>query len=271
MRLLTLEEAAALPVSMVGGKASGLCRLAAIGMPVPPARVLSVEGHAQYLLGHAVGGELRGALAGAAAVLRDPLAVRSSAVDEDLAGRSAAGQYQSVMGVRGLDELCRAVERCYAAAESERVRVYQGGEASSVALVLQEQVRAQRAGVAFSLDPVTGSQDVVIIEAVFGHGEGIVSGELAPDRYVVPRSGAAVRVRRAAKSQMSDGAALYPVADERRLARVLRDDEARRVATVVLDAERGFEAPVDVEFCWAGDALWLVQCRPITTPRAAVA
>jgi phosphoenolpyruvate synthase/pyruvate phosphate dikinase len=270
MKLLTLEEAAGLPTTSVGGKASGLCRLVALGLPVPPARVLAVEGHARYLREGGVNGAFRGVLA-EAAVLRAPIAVRSSAVDEDLAGKSAAGQYESVMGVRGLDDLCRAVELCYQAAESERVRAYQGGDRGALALIVQEQVASQRSGVAFSVDPVSRAGDAVIIEAVFGHGEGLVSGSLAPDRYAVSRSGGAVVARRVAKRQMSDGRQLADVGDERQLARVLRDDEAQRVATIVLSAEQGFGGPVDVEFCWSGQELWVVQCRPITTVGAGVA
>jgi phosphoenolpyruvate synthase/pyruvate phosphate dikinase len=104
---------------------------------------------------------------------------------------------------------------------------------------------------------------------VFGHGEGLVSGELDPDRYRVGRDGR-VRVRRAEKRQMADGGGgLHEVPAERRWARGLRDDEACRVADLVLAAERGLGSPFDVEFCWAGQDLWLVQCRPITTLRAA--
>jgi phosphoenolpyruvate synthase/pyruvate phosphate dikinase len=265
MRLLTLEEVACLPVSAVGGKASGLARLVELGVAVPPARVLTVDGHTRYLRDRMIDRDLRGALAEAATTLRSPLAVRSSAVDEDLAGKSAAGQYESMMGLRSLEDLCQAVEHCYEAADSKRVRVYQGDSGSKLALIIQEQVRSQRSGVAFSLDPVSRASDAVIIEAVFGHGDGLVSGELAPDRYAVSRSGGAVQARRARKLQMSDGDQLDEVAVERQLARVLRDDEAQRVAAVVLAAEQGFGAPVDVEFCWTGQELWLVQCRPITT------
>jgi phosphoenolpyruvate synthase/pyruvate phosphate dikinase len=266
MKPLTLEEAAALPLSSVGGKAGGLSRLAAMGLRVPPARVLPVDAHRRFVELGALDVELRDALAAAAADLRYPLAVRSSGANEDLVGKSAAGQYESVMGVMGRDGLYAAAERCYAAAASDRVRVYQQGDPGGLALVIQEQVESQRAGVAFSIDPVSGSSVAVIIEAVFGHGEGLVSGSLAPDRYAVGRPGAAVRARRVRKAQLANGTgALTDVNDERRLTRVMRDDEARRVAELVLVAERGFDTPVDVEFCWAADELWLVQCRPITT------
>ena len=242
MTALTLEQAAELPPEAIGGKARGLARLAALGLPVPPARVLDVSVHDAFLAS--------GRVPDVAVDLGWPLAVRSSAADEDAADRSAAGQYESVMGVRDAAGLRAAIEHCYHAADSARVRSYRGDGVARVALVLQQSIAAQRAGVAFSVDPVTGAHGDVLVEAVFGHGEGLVSGELNPDRYWV---GDTVRARRADKGS-----------GERRWARVLRDDEARRIAELTLTAEAGFGTPVDVEFCWAGPELWLVQCRPIT-------
>jgi pyruvate,water dikinase len=268
--LLGLDEVADLPAERVGGKARGLGRLAAMGLPVPEARVLDVAAHARFAADGALAEEDRRALAELADALGAPLAVRSSAADEDAADRSAAGQYESVMGVEGAEALVAAVERCYAAAGGERATAYRGGSAdAAVAVVVQREVAADRAGVAFSVDPVTGARDAVLVEAVLGHGEGIVSGEVTPDRYRVERSGGRVLARRADKHAMADGRGrLLAVAAERRHARVLRDHEARRVAELVERAEAGFGAPVDVEFCFAGEDLWLVQCRPVTALHA---
>jgi phosphoenolpyruvate synthase/pyruvate phosphate dikinase len=274
--LLGLDDVAELPAEQVGGKARGLGRLAALGLPVPDARVLDVAAHARFLRDGALSEEDRRALADAAQALGAPLAVRSSAADEDAADRSAAGQYESVMGVDGAAALAAAVERCYAAAGEERASAYRGSGEAAVAVVIQREIEAERAGVAFSVDPVTGARDAVVVEAVLGHGEGIVSGEVTPDRYRVQRAGGRgpgherVRVRRADQHAMADGrGGLRAVADERRLARVLRDDEARGIAALVERAEAGFGAPVDVEFCFAGEDLWLVQCRPVTALHAA--
>ena len=220
---------------------------------MPPALVLTIEAHARWR----ETGELPDEeLADALERLGSPLAVRSSATDEDAEDRSAAGQYESVMGVSSLDELRAAVERCYAAAESERARAYRGGGDASVALVLQREVPAARAGVGFSVDPVTGEGDHVVLEAVFGHGERLVGGTVDPDRFWIAREGGSVRARLAEKRD---------VVPARRFARTLRDDEARAVARLVLQAEEGFGRPVDVEFCFDGPTVWLVQCRPITT------
>jgi phosphoenolpyruvate synthase/pyruvate phosphate dikinase len=186
-------------------------------------------------------GEDERALAAAAGALGAPLAVRSSAADEDAADRSAAGQYESFLHVRA-GELEHAVQRVRASAGGERARAYGAGD--EVAVVIQRQVPATRAGVAFSRDPVSGD-DEILIECALGGGEAIVSGLVTPDRYGV--TGTRVRARAAGSI------------------RTLRDDEARAVAELVRRAEAGFGAPVDVEFCFEARELWLVQCRPITT------
>jgi pyruvate,water dikinase len=125
---------------------------------------------------------------------------------------------------------------------TDRAQAYGGG--SAVGVVVQRQVPADRAGVAFSRDPVSGD-DVVLVECAHGRGDAVVSGLVTPDRYRV--RGDEVRARAAG-----------PV-------RVLRDDEARAVAELVRRAEDGFGTPVDVEFCVERRRLWLLQCRPITT------
>ena len=120
MTLLTLDEAVELPVARVGGKAKGLARLWVLGLPVPPARVLDADAYLEFTATGELAEHVAQALAEAAAELGGPLAVRSSAADEDVADRSAAGQYESVMGVEGVAALGAAVEHCYRAAESER-------------------------------------------------------------------------------------------------------------------------------------------------------
>jgi pyruvate,water dikinase len=132
--------------------------------------------------------------------------------------------------------------------------------------VLQTEIAAERSGVAFSIDPVSGSRESIVIEAAFGHGHGIVSGELTPDRYFVNRRTGTVRARLADKVVAADGCGrLSPLPRERRFARTLRDHEAGALAALVGRAEAGFRQPVDVEFCFVGETPWLLQCRPITT------
>lgn len=242
----------AAPPEELGGKAAGLARLIELGLPVPPAVVVPASDRGAF-------DDREGLVAG----LGEPLAVRSSAIGEDAAERSAAGQYESAMGVRAVD-LPEMVKKVYHSATSDRVAAYRrdSGEAGArataatageppMAVVIQREVGATRAGVAFSRDPVTG-EDVTVVECVFGHGERLVSGEATPDRYHVERDGS-VRARLAIREGPT------------RTLRTLRDDEARDVAALARRAEAGFGRPVDVEFCLDAAALWLVQCRPITT------
>jgi phosphoenolpyruvate synthase/pyruvate phosphate dikinase len=223
----------------VGGKAAGLAALLRLGLPVPAAVV--VPASANGVIADA---------ADVAARVGAPLAVRSSGVHEDTEGRSAAGQYDSLMGVDA-NGLADAVLRVYRSGGSARVRAYSGAPETAMAVIVQHEVAASRSGVAFSRDPVTGS-DEVVIEAVFGHGEMLVSGKENPDRYRVDVTGR-VSARVAARSG--------PLGT----LRTLRDDEARRVAEMTRLAASGLGCAVDVEFCFERGTLWLVQCRPITT------
>jgi phosphoenolpyruvate synthase/pyruvate phosphate dikinase len=264
--VLALRDGPPGDAQLIGGKALGLARLLELGLPVPPALVLTADAHERWREQREVAEQDRRALAAAVERLGEPLAVRSSAADEDGEGRSAAGQYESVMGVRGLDGVVAAVQHCWRQAEEGRADAYRGGSPPRVALVLQREVDADRAGIAFSVDPTTGAPDAVLIEAVFGHGEGAVGGTVTPDRYRVARDSGAVSARVADKAAAADGAGdLHPLAPERRAARALRDDEAGAVAALALAAERGLGRPVDVEFCFERGTLWAVQCRPITT------
>ncbi len=227
------------PPDYLGGKGQGLARLIALGLPVPPTAILPAGADPAPE-------DPRGVLD----QLGEPLAVRSSAIGEDAADRSAAGMYESVMGVTR-ETLRNAIDRVRASGRSERVRAYRGGTDAPVAVIVQREIPATKAGVAFSQDPLTGSEDV-FIECLFGHGEQLVSGTCNPDRFWVTPAGD-VRARLGAKDE------------PHRLLRTLRDDEARQVAALTRRAAEGFEQPVDVEFCFERTKLWLVQCRPITT------
>jgi len=209
---------------VIGGKAEGLIRLQELELPVPP------------FVAVPAGEEIDEA---AVAALGEPLAVRSSAVGEDATDRSAAGQYETVLGVTR-ETLRSAV--AHVRSGTERARAY--GAEGAVGVVVQRQVPATRAGVAFSRDPVSG-EDEILIECALGGGEAVVSGEVTPDRY-----------------RLRDGRVLARAAGS---LRALRDDEAGDVAELVRRAEAGFGGPVDVEFCFEGRTLWLLQCRPITT------
>lgn len=214
------------PAEVIGGKAAGLARLQELGLPVPPAVVLPV------------GAELEDPEE-VVNRIGEPIAVRSSAVGEDARDRSAAGQYETLLGIRK-DTLADAI--AHVRASTERARAY-GGE-TEIAVVLQRQVAATKAGAAFSHDPMTGD-DAAVVECAFGSGEAVLSGQVTPDRYRVVNGQIHARVT-------------GPL-------RTLRADELERLLELVRCAEEGFGHPVDVEFCFERTKLWLLQCRPITS------
>src|SRR5262249_55610984 len=121
--------------------------------------------------------------------MRGPFAIRSSAVAEDLHDASFAGQYLTLLDVPGPDAVFEAVRRCVASASTARVKAYAKAHnvewtRATIAVLIQEMVPADAAGVAFSADPRTGDNQVVL-SAVRGIGERLVSGEAAADEWVV--------------------------------------------------------------------------------------
>jgi len=232
-RLLPLADA---HDPAAGGKARGLARLLQLGLRVPDGVVLlDPRGPAPAAL-HAWY-----AAQGAPAV-----AVRSSGHNEDGALQSHAGQYESLLDVRGPDALTTALAACLASADSARARAYAGGDAA-LAVIVQRMVPARRAGVLFTADPVHGGRDVLLVEAVAGLGEALVGGTARPDRYRLDRRGAVLGRELAGAAPLLGDATLAALAAE------------------ALRAEAHFAGPLDLE--WAIDddgAIHWLQARPIT-------
>lgn len=246
--LFSLDDPGCADRHRAGGKAATLAELARAGFAVPYGLVLTVDAFAA-----AAGGVMPEVVERALIKAADhfgavPLAVRSSALDEDQPGASRAGQYETVLGVVGADALQDAVQRCWSSAASAGVRAYAdhrtASEPARMAVLIQRQLDPTAAGVAFTADPVTGDRDAVTIEAVAGLAATALAGGADPERWQC-RTGDSP-VLRSASQHAIDAATAGRVAEL-----------ARRVA-----ADRG--APQDIE--WAVDeaGLWLLQARPIT-------
>ena len=237
--ILTLD---ALGDAPVGGKAEGLAKLVRLGLRVPRAFVIvgATPGHLPEDL------EARYAELGGGAV-----AVRSSALGEDSADASFAGQYETILDVTGIEALRAAVETCLASLQNERATAYRqrstGGDDVAMSVVVQTMAPAASAGVLFTADPVTGRRDRIVIDAVAGLGEALVSGHASPDHYVLDRTGAT-------REAHLDGDTA-----------ILGDTVRRTLLSAALMAEAAEGHPLDLE--WAVDAdgeiHWL-QARPIT-------
>jgi phosphohistidine swiveling domain-containing protein len=259
-------------VAVAGGKGANLGELIAAGFPVPDGFVLTTDAYVRAARAESIdpadphaaaerlrGGALPPAVAKAALnayrKLGDgPVAVRSSATAEDLPGASFAGQQDTFLDVDGEDALLDAIRRCWASLWNDRAVAYgaaNGIDDGSVALavVVQRMVDARAAGVLFTADPITGRRARAVIDAAAGTGEGVVSGAVDPDHFVVdPRTGSVLE--RGIKDER-------PVLDDARLA---------ELAALGLQIERHFGSSQDIEFALAGDGrLWIVQSRPITT------
>ncbi len=203
------------------------------------------------------------------------VAVRSSGTSEDSAGTSFAGMNATFTNVSEDQELLARVVDCWASLYGERVISYRAsqrvGDEPSLAVVVQQMIPSERSGVMFTVDPSRAHPDHIIIEAAFGQGEVVVSGQVEPDTYVVERTGPALlNVRVGIKTtkivQGADGhdeqISLDPSEGSRR---VLSDDEVLGLASLGLAVEAHYGSPQDVEWAIAGGRTYLVQSRPITT------
>lgn len=205
-----------------------------------------------------------------------PVAVRSSGVAEDLAGASFAGQYDTYLWVIGEDAVLEHVRRCWTGLFGAAVLTYRpGGDASAedlgMAVVVQQMVRPRVAGVMFTLDPVTGDRSKIVIEAAWGLGEAVVSGEVTPDRFRVDKVTLEL-VDRAISDKASEvrfdpvtGVGLHAVPDDRRTVACIEDAHAIELATVAKRIEGHRGSPQDIE--WAIDdagTVHVLQVRPET-------
>jgi rifampicin phosphotransferase len=266
--LLALDEAQTAGSARVGSKAANVAALRRAGFPAPDGLVLTVEAFHHVLAANGLAleadassvaatklpDEIAQALEQVIARFGDvPLAVRSSGVAEDLPDASYAGQYDTVLDVRGLDRLQDAVRRCWASAFNERVAAYQRQRGDSgvppVAVLIQPLVQADAAGVAFTVNPVTGNRDEVLVGAVRGLGERLVSGLATPDEWVV----------------RGDRAEAHHTPEQ-----AIDAAQALRIAEIARRVEDHFGAPQDIEWAIAGDDIYLLQARPVTGLEAMV-
>ncbi|MBI1818237.1 MAG: hypothetical protein HYR72_24920 [Deltaproteobacteria bacterium] len=284
-------------VEQLGGKAASLVRLMNLGVPVPPAFVVTTQAYRAHLARVDVHGAMRGR-ALRAAIMGAPLdaqlaaqigeamrtlgaeslAVRSSATAEDGAGHSFAGQHDTVLGVAGMEACGRAVRQCWASLWSERAAAYRAQHGLSddvtMAVVVQRCVPAEVSGVLFTCDPVAARSDRVVIEAVFGLGEVLVSGRVTPARFVIDKHTLAVVEQHAAvqpfelvQSFEMDGAGgtrEQSVAPERAQRPCLDAAQTRRLAELGVAIERAFGGPQDIEWAIADGEIFLLQARAVT-------
>jgi pyruvate,water dikinase len=225
----------------VGGKAKGLGKLHQIGFTIPEFLVITPQGHASFF---------ENPESHYSWMSKGNKAVRSSGMREDGAAHSFAGQFESYLNVNGAEEILQAVKDCIASGETERVKEYDANTLDSdkengVAVIIQEMIDAKYAGVAFSVDPVTGRRDLSVINIVEGLGDKLVDGKAEPEHIQINKH---AQTEAALTSKYASDAILKELID----------------GLALLKKELGSE--VDVE--WAvdqNDQLYWLQVRPITT------
>ncbi len=205
---------------------------------------------------------------------RAAYAVRSSATAEDLPTASFAGQQDTYLNIAGRAAILQHVSRCWASLFTERAVTYRlrngfGHRKVHMAVVVQEMVFPQAAGVLFTADPVTANRKVASVEASFGLGEALVSGLVNPDVYKV-RAGEVVAKAVATKqlaihASPAGGTHEQAIEPERQRQPALTDAQVVRLAQLGRRIEAHFGRPQDIEWCLVDDGFQIVQSRPITT------
>lgn len=290
----------------LGGKAAALATLMAEGLPVPPAFCVTVDAFRLFVrhgkLLHELGrlsdddaesyatirslvlstplpDALSEAIRSAYARLGRPsVAVRSSARAEDSAERSFAGQHDTLLNVQGEEALLEAIRTCWASLWTERARSYRQLSRDSapreIAVVVQVLVRAEKAGVLFTTDPVSRRADRLVVESCWGLGEGLVGSSVPGDTFFVDARGCTVAERHVrykgsrVVAQVGGGVGVEPVPPSAREQPSLDDRELQALARWGLSLRDRRGAEQDIEWAFESGKLWLLQARPITTAAA---
>ena len=231
--ILPLKDLRAVDRVRVGGKAAILGELFAAGMTVPSGFVVLDDATDEGVLA-------------AFDQLSSPLvAVRSSAIAEDGAKQSWAGTLQTFLRVDRATVLARIAD-CRASGQGKRAQSY-GNSAGKVAVIVQTMLPSEISGVLFSVDPVSGDTNRLLIEASRGVGESVVSGSVIPEHIVVDTSSGAI------VEKQNSGQA------------VLTANQVKDLVAAAVRVEQVLHAPVDIEWSCAAGRLYLLQARPITT------
>ena len=289
-----LHEPAAGDVTLSGGKSLGLHRMLSAGLPVPPGFCVTTAAFQQHVACNPAvqqaladlsmqvpGSALRDAAARVRAAVQastlppdfvqqivrawnehtggSSVAVRSSATAEDLAGASFAGQQDTLLSIETESDLLLALRTCWASLFSERAVIYRRERGIreahvAMAVVVQKMVRADAAGVLFTADPLSGHRGILVIEAVRGLGEALVSGHATPQRMRVQSSDGKILQALDEKGQPLESSQA-----------ILQPQPLQDLCRLGQQAQRHAGVPQDLEWACAGDTLWLLQSRPITT------
>ncbi|AQU02934.1 MAG: phosphoenolpyruvate synthase [Dehalococcoides mccartyi] len=213
------------------------------------------------------------------------VAVRSSATAEDLPEASFAGQQSTYLNIEGGDEVVEAVQKCWASLFEARAiyyRVQQNFDHLQVgiAVPVQKMVQSQASGVCFTIEPITSDPTKIVIEAIYGLGEGLVSGEITPDLYIIDKEGPAVLSRtishqerrlvrkngNSASGPEDESGNNYwqPVPSTKQEQQKITEDDIITLAKLAMLIEKHYNGPQDIEWAKEENTIYIVQSRPVT-------
>ena len=310
-----LEDCDRSSLPIVGGKCASLGELIHAGVRVPPGFALTTAGYRQFMAESGVAESVAALLRGADCIsaqiraqieahpfsveIEDqvaecyrklslrccmpaaPVAVRSSATAEDLPGASFAGQQDTYLWVRGVDEVLHHMRRCISSLYTARAIAYRANqgfadELLAISVGVQKMANSYTAGVMFTVHPGNGDRSVIVIDSNFGFGESVVSGEVTPDNFVVNKITLDIIDRTVSeklicytvdtKTQTSQ---LVEVPFERQKVQSLLDDEITELAWMGKQIEKHYGCPMDIEWAIdkdvpAGGNIFILQARPET-------
>lgn len=203
------------------------------------------------------------------------VAVRSSATAEDLPEASFAGQQESYVNVENEDKVVEAVQKCWASLFGARAIFYREEQGFSdkkvgLAAVVQQMVQSEKSGVMFTVEPQTSDESIIVVEAVYGLGEAIVSGAVTPDTYKVDKGALKIVDKYIAEqkfmiTRVDKETVHVNVKEEMRRKQKIDDEHILQLAEFGREIERHYGKPQDIEWAMSGKSLYIVQSRPVTT------
>ncbi len=201
-------------------------------------------------------------------------AVRSSSTAEDLPGLSFAGQYDTFLNVKGLDNILSYIKKCFASLWNARAISYREQNnidnfSISHAVVLQELIDSDKSGILFTANPINGRRDQMLINSSFGLGEAVVGGEVNPDQWVIAKNGEIIEETIATKEMQSVranyGIELVEIEKSKQNIKSLNKSQLMELLELAKTAEEYFGSPQDLEWAYLNNKFYLVQSRPITS------
>jgi len=210
---------------------------------------------------------------------RGLVAVRSSATAEDLPEASFAGQQSTFLNIQGEDEVVSAVKKCWASLFEPRAIYYREQYGFDhfkvgIAVPVQKMVQSQTSGVIFTIEPITSDTGKIIIEAIYGLGEGLVSGEVKPDLYIIDKQGPTIiskkislqeqKLMRDPEGRDRDPNIWQPIQPSYQEQQKITDDEILKLAELAQYIEDHYRSPQDIEWAKEDGEIFIVQTRPVT-------